>query len=88
MRIVDESGKPLPVEKVDLNAGSLVSYTTIKENAEPLSKDKTYWADDDWEEVQMYVRKPEVSMPTQMDRVEAQATYTAMMTGTILEVIT
>lgn len=29
---------------------------------------------------------PEMEMPTQMDRIEAQLTYTAMMTETLLEV--
>ena len=29
--------------------------------------------------------KPEASGPTQMDRIEAQALYTAMMTNTLLE---
>ena len=30
--------------------------------------------------------EPDVETPTQLDRVEAQATYTAMMTDTLLEV--
>lgn len=30
--------------------------------------------------------EPEPEEPSQLDRVEAQATYTAMMTGTLLEV--
>lgn len=32
------------------------------------------------------VEPPELDEPTQLDRVEAQATYTAMMTDTLLEV--
>lgn len=31
-------------------------------------------------------RKPEVREPSQLDRIEAQITYTAMMTDTLLEV--
>ena len=30
--------------------------------------------------------QPQADIPSQMDRIEAQVTYTAMMTGTLLEV--
>ena len=38
------------------------------------------------EEFEPRVIEPVVEEPTQLDRIEAQVTYTAMMTDTILEV--
>jgi hypothetical protein len=44
-------------------------------------------ADEDWEQAMMYVPYPEANVePTQLDRIEAQVVYTAMMTDTLLEV--
>ena len=46
-----------------------------------------FWDEDDYEIVLMYFPyKEEYLEPTQLDMIEAQVTYTAMMTDTLLEV--
>lgn len=75
------------ITEYDLSAGYLYTTTVIKEDASPIDNvTKFAWADDDYEEVQMYVlNREEIQAPTQLDRIEAQITYTAMMTDTLLE---
>lgn len=66
----------------DLNKGYLVDSIALKEEAEL----KTEWNDDDYEEVKMYVEYSKKDLaPSQLDVIEAQITYTAMMTDTLLE---
>ena len=86
MRIVNQELKT--ITEYDLNKGYLVPATAIKEDATPIDNvTKFAWADDEYEEVQMYVPSQEVTeAPTQLDRIEAQLAYTAMMTDTLLEV--
>lgn len=86
MRIVNQALKT--ITEYDLNKGYLVPATAIKEDATPIDNvTKFAWADDEYEEVQMYVPNQEVTeAPTQLDRIEAQVAYTAMMTDTLLEV--
>lgn len=86
MRVVDKNGKTLT--EYDLTLGHLVHTTVIREDATPIDDvTKFAWDHDDYEEVQMYVPNPEENTtPTQLDRIEAQVAYTAMMTDTLLEV--
>lgn len=88
MRIVNENFET--ITGYDLSKGYLVTTTAIREDAEPIDNiNKFAWADDDYEEVQMYVLYPLVdNTPSQLDRIEAQVAYLAMMTGNneILEV--
>lgn len=86
MRVVNQ--KLETITEYDLNKGYLVPATAIKEDAASIDNvTKFAWADEDYEEVQMYVPDQEATeAPTQMDRIEAQVTYTAMMTDTLLEV--
>lgn len=86
MRVVNQ--KLETITEYDLNKGYLVSATAVKEYATPIDNvTKFAWADEDYEEVQMYVLNQEVmEAPTQLDRIEAQVAYTAMMTDTLLEV--
>ena len=86
MRIVNQALKT--ITEYDLNKGYLVPVTAIKEDATPIDNvTKFAWADDEYEEVQMYVPNQEtIGAPTQLDRIEAQVAYTAMMTDTLLEV--
>lgn len=88
MKCFNEKYEIISIESVDLKKGVLVPFKTIKEDAVPIDNiTKFAWADDDYEDAQMYVPNQEVTeAPTQMDRIEAQVTYTAMMTDTILEV--
>ena len=68
--------------------GGLVPAKAIREDAVPIDNViKFAWADEDYEDVQMYMPNQKANeAPTQMDRIEAQVTYTAMMTDTLLEV--
>lgn len=86
MRIVNQALKT--ITEYDLSKGYLVPVTAIKEDATPIDNvTKFAWADEDYEEAQMYVLNQEtVVAPTQLDRIEAQVAYTAMMTDTLLEV--
>lgn len=86
MRIINQNLET--IIEYDLNKGILIPYTTIKEDATPIDNiEKFAWYDDDYEEVMIYIPKvEETSMPTQLDIIEAQVTYTAMMTDTLLEV--
>jgi hypothetical protein len=86
MRIVNERLET--ITEYDLNKGILTQGIAIKEDATPIDNIiKFAWYDDDYEEVMIYIPKvEETSMPTQLDIIEAQVTYTAMMTDTLLEV--
>ena len=86
MRVVNQALKT--ITEYDLNKGYFVPAAAVKEDATPIDNvTKFAWADADYEEVQMYVPNQEgTEMPSQLDRIEAQVTYTAMMTDTLLEV--
>lgn len=57
MRIVNRNFET--ITEYDLSAGTLQTTTVIKENATPIDNIKKFaWADDDWEEVQMYIPYP------------------------------
>ena len=86
MRVVNQALKT--ITEYDLNKGYLVPATAVKEDATPIDNvTKFAWADADYEEVQMYVPNQEgTEMPSQLDRIEAQVAYTAIMTDTLLEV--
>ena len=85
MRVVNQALKT--ITEYDLNKGYFVPATAVKEDAAPIDNvTKFAWADADYEEVQMYIHNQEgTEMPSQLDRIEAQVTYTAMMTDTLLE---
>lgn len=87
MRIVDKNFKT--IIEYDINKGELLEVTTLREDMIPVDNvTKFAPANEDWEQALMYVPFPEVEMaePSQLDRIEAQITYTAMMTDTLLEV--
>lgn len=88
MRIIDTEGNPL--QSPNLNKGYLVVRQEIRENATPIDNiTKFAWEDDDYEEVQVYIpHEEQTAEPTQLDRIEAQVAYTAMMTGTLMEGVT
>lgn len=74
-------------ENYDLTKGYLQPKTVIKPDAIPPDDvTKFAWDDDDYEEIQIYIPyESKNSEPTQLDRIEAQVAYTAMMTGTLME---
>lgn len=85
MRIIDTEGNPL--QSPDLEKGYLVTRQEIRADAAPIDNvTKFAWEDGDYEEVQVYIPygEPE-NTPSQLDRIEAQLVYTAMMTGTLTE---
>ena len=86
MRVVNQTLET--IAEYDLNKGGLVPAKAIREDAVPIDNViKFAWADEDYEDVQMYMPNQKANeAPTQMDRIEAQVTYTAMMTDTLLEV--
>ena len=90
MRVVN--GKFETITEYDLTKGRLVSTVAVREDAEPIdNKTKWAWSDEDIEEVQMYIPNyqpvvEESTAPSQLDIIEAQVAYTAMMTDTLLEV--
>ena len=75
------------LESYDLSRGYLQPRTIIRADAVPIDNvTKFAWDDEDYEEVQVYIPYEEpVTTPSQLDRIEAQAAYTAMMTGTLME---
>lgn len=60
---------------------------TIEKDGKTITKKKLCYEAEDLEEVQMYIpyHKPNAT-PGKLDVIEAQVTYTAMMTDTLLEV--
>lgn len=75
------------LESYDLTKGSLSVRTVIRPDAVPIDNvNKFAWEDSDYEEVRVYIPyEPPESEPSQLDRIEAQVAYTAMMTGTLIE---
>lgn len=57
MRVVNNKYETLT--DYDLTAGKLVSSQAVKEDAEPIDNIKKFaWADEDWEEVLMFISNP------------------------------
>lgn len=55
MRIVNEKYETITEAEADLTVGYLCAATVIRENAQPVdNKTKFAWADEDYEEVQVY----------------------------------
>lgn len=86
MMVYDLNGNVL--ESFDLTKGRLSIRTVIRPDAAPIDNVKKFaWEDGDYEEVQVYIPyEVTTNEPSQLDRIEAQMTYTAMMTGTLMEV--
>lgn len=86
MRFVNQNLET--ITDFDLKKGFLIPAKAIKEDATPIDNvTKFAWDDADYEDVQMYMPNQETTeAPTQLDRIEAQVAYTAMMTDTLLEV--
>ena len=70
MRVVNEKFET--ITEYDLTAGKLIPKFAVKEDAEPIDNVKKFaWAEEDWEEVQMYVPNPieTETMPTVEERI-------------------
>lgn len=86
--VYDQNGNLL--ENYDLTKGYLQPKTIIRHDATPIDNVKKFaWENGDYQEIQVYIpyaiRENE---PSQLDRIEAQVAYTAMMTGTLMEGMT
>lgn len=75
------------LESYDLTKGSLSVRTVIRPDAVPIDNvNKFAWEDGDYRQIQVYIPYGEPdTTPSQLDRIEAQLVYTAMMTGTLAE---
>lgn len=85
MRTIDTEGNP--IMSPDLEKGYLTTRQEIRQDAAPIDNlTKFAWEDSDYEEVRVYIpyEEPDTT-PSQLDRIEAQLAYTAMMTGTLTE---
>lgn len=87
MRYINENGQTVKLEQLDLTKGYLAAIQAIREDAEPIDNvNKFFYTAEDYEEVQQYfLYRVEDTTPSQLDRIEAQIAYTAMMTDTLLE---
>ncbi len=57
MRIVDIAGNT--ITDCDLTAGELIAAVAVREDAPPIdNQTKRAWADEDYEQVRMYIRHP------------------------------
>lgn len=75
MRVIDQQGKIM--ENYDLTNGRLVSATVIREDAEPIDNVKKFaWADEDYEDVQMYIPDPVKTTEQQIAELKAQLSAT------------
>lgn len=85
MRYVDENFNDINEKDIDLTKGHLEDCQVIKKDATPIDDCfKFAWYDEDYEDAKMYCINQPIE-PTQLDRVEAQALFTALMTDTLIE---
>ena len=83
--VYDLNGNVL--ESYDLSKGRLSNRTVIRADAAPIDNvTKFAWEDGDYQQIKVYIpyEEPDTT-PSQLDRIEAQVAYTAMMTGTLME---
>jgi hypothetical protein len=87
MRYIDETGKTVKKEQLDLSKGYLADIQVIKEDAAPIDNiTKFFYTIEDYENAQqLFLHRILDIAPTDMDRLEARLTYVEMMTG-LLEV--
>lgn len=75
MRVINQNKET--IMEYDLTAGMLVPATVIRENAAPIDNVKKFaWADEDYEEVQMYVPHPVKTAAQRIAELKAQLTAT------------
>ena len=69
MRVVDSNGNTLT--EYNLTAGHLVSTTVVRENAAPIDDiTKFAWADEDYEQAQMYIPDPVKTAAEKIDKLK------------------
>lgn len=71
MRVVNENFET--ITEYDLTVGRLVDTVAIKEDATPIDDiEKFAWADEDYEQVQMYVPYPTPTVEEQIDALKRE----------------
>lgn len=76
------------ITEYDLTVGKLIPKLAVKEDAEPIDNvQKFAWADEDWEEVQMYIPDPieTETQPTQEERIADLEEVLAMLLNGVTE---
>ncbi len=75
MRVINQEGKT--IKKYDLTAGYLVCATVVREDVTPIDNvTKFAWADEDYEEVQMYMPNPVKTTAQQIAELKVQLSAT------------
>ncbi len=75
MRVINENRET--ITEYDLTAGRLVSATVVRADAAPIDNVKKFaWADEDYEEVQMYVPNPVKTAAQQIAELKAELSAT------------
>ncbi len=71
MRYIDQNGKTVPKEQLDLTKGYLTEVQVIREDAEPIDNvTKFFYTKEDYEVAQVYFpNRPESTKPTQEERI-------------------
>ena len=90
MKTVNIHGDILTPDQIDLTKGKIIPNFRMRKKVIDKPVDyitKFFYEDEDFEDVNLYVvgEKKQSDGPTQLDIIEAQVTYTAMMTDTLLE---
>ena len=78
MKIYDETLNEITEQQIDLSVGYLVPYLSIRADASPIDGvKKVAWADEDYEESQMYIVLPESARTAQrIDELKRQLSAT------------
>lgn len=75
MRVINQNRET--IKEYDLTTGSLVPTTIIRADAEPIDDvTKFAWADEDYEEVQMYIPNPVKTTEQQIAELKTQLSAT------------
>ena len=75
MRVINENRET--VTEYDLSTGSLVPATVVREGAKPIDNVKKFaWADEDYEDVLMFVPNPVKTITQQVAELKAQLAAT------------
>lgn len=75
MRVVNKNFET--ITEYDLSLGRLENARAVKEYATPIDNvEKFAWADDDWEEVQMYIPNPVKTTEEQIEELKRELSST------------
>ena len=84
MRYIDQNGKTVPKEQLDLTKGYLAEVQVIREDADPVDNiTKFFYTAEDYEDAYMYFpNRPESTKPTQEERIaELEEALALLLSG-------